>query len=345
VKMKCSKVLIVDDSRTMRMLIAETLSRDPKINIVGEAADPYEARDAIKLLDPDVVTLDIEMPKMNGLDFLERIMRLRPTRVIVVSTLTERGAATTIRALELGAMDCVAKPSIKDPSSFDDLSNKIHAAAAAPLRQRPAAQQSARAASGAYESDGRIVALGASMGGVEALLTLLSSFPENCPPTVVTQHMPAFFTKSFAARLDKLCQPKVIEAYDGAPLRKGQVLIAPGGPTHLEISASGGPHCQLTAGDLVSGHRPSIDVMFRSVAQKCGRKSLGAILTGMGRDGAEGLLAMHQAGAATFGQDQASSVVYGMPRAAFELGAVEQQLPLDEIGPRIIRATNMVKAR
>lgn len=342
------RVLIVDDSRSMRALIAETLRQDPRIEVVGEAADPLAARDAIKELDPDVVTLDIEMPKMNGLEFLDRLMRLRPTRVIIVSSLTERGAATTIRALEIGAMECVAKPSIKDRNSFDDLAQKLVQVAAAPKPKSPPARilpvDSAND-DRSYAPDGRIVAIGASMGGVDALFTVLSALPANCPPTVVVQHMPALFTKSFAARLDRACKASVVEAKDNEPLEVGRVLIAPGGATHMQLIKRGRLCCRLVEGDLVSGHRPSIDVLFRSAAKTSGPNTLGVILTGMGRDGAEGLLELRNAGANTIGQDEATSIVYGMPRAAYEIGAVESQLPLQKIGARIVAATNATKAR
>ncbi|WP_400766670.1 chemotaxis response regulator protein-glutamate methylesterase [Methylosinus sporium] len=348
------RVLIVDDSATMRGLIAATLCRDPAISVVGEAADPLEARQAIKTLDPDVVTLDVEMPNMNGLEFLEKIMRLRPTRVIMVSTVTERGASTTIKALEIGAFDCVAKPSSKDPRSFDELPAKIKAIAASPigrhepLRSEPvrveaaASRREAPTAASRYAPDGRLVAIGSSTGGVEALLTILSHFPENCPPTIVTQHMPPVFTASFAARLDRMCKPQVAEATDGAPILPGRVYLAPGGAAHLEVvkSAAGGHRCRLTNAEAVNGHRPSVDVLFNSVAQSAGRNALGVILTGMGRDGAQGLLAMRKIGAETIGQDEASSLVYGMPKAAFEIGGVGRQLALQRIAAHILTSTN-----
>lgn len=346
--MKSCNVLVVDDSRTMRSLITATLSADPEINVIGEACDAFEARDAIKELSPDVVTLDIEMPKMNGLEFLERIMRLRPTPVIVISSLTERGTDTSIRALEIGAVDCIAKPSVRNKDSLEDLGARVKAAASAHLRRaRPVGEVAAirGASSGAYLSDGRIIAIGASMGGVEALCSLLSKFPENCPPTVVTQHMPAIFTKSFADRLNRLCRPKVTEATDGATLAPGQVYIAPGGGTHLLVSGPDRPRCRLQEGDLISGHRPSVDALFESVARTLGPRSIGVILTGMGRDGAQGLASLRQSGAETIGQDEATSLVYGMPRAAYELGGVCQQLPLGAIADRILTMTNKSRIR
>jgi two-component system, chemotaxis family, protein-glutamate methylesterase/glutaminase len=347
--MSC-RVLVVDDSRVMRALISETLRHDPRIEVVGEAADPLAARDAIKELNPDVITLDIEMPKMNGLDFLERLMRLRPTRVIVISSLTERGAETTIQALEMGAMECVAKPSPKDRNSFDDLAKKVVAIAAEPSPKGPNSDTRSRpnaiGSDDPFTPDGRIVTIGASMGGVDALLTVLSSLPANCAPTVVVQHMPPLFTRSFAARLDRSCKASIEEARDDQPLETGRVLIAPGGSTHLRLAKRGGRIvCRLVEGETVSGHRPSVDVLFKSAAQALGPNALGVILTGMGRDGAEGLLELRKTGASTIGQDQATSLVYGMPRAAFEIGAVETQLPLNRIGARIVAATNAAKAR
>jgi two-component system chemotaxis response regulator CheB len=348
--MKPCRVLIVDDSPTMRALIAATLLLDRGIEIVGEVADPFEARDAIKKLNPDVITLDIEMPRMNGLDFLERLMRLRPTRVIVISSLSERGAATTIRALEMGALECVAKPSSRDPKSFEGLAEKARTIVAARLPMTFDMRETGRGRRTVdglanFQSDGRIVAIGASMGGVEALFTVLSAFPENCPPTVVAQHMPALFTRSFANRLDTVCKPLIREAKDRQPIRSGEVYLAPGGSAHLEIVKGKGLECRLREGPVVSGHRPSIDALFRSVARAAGPKAMGVILTGMGRDGAEGLRAMRDAGADTIGQDEASSLVYGMPRVAFEIGAVALQLPLNQIGARIVAATNAARTR
>ncbi len=338
--MKPIRVLVVDDSATMRGLIRAALSRDPEVEVVGEAADAETARAAIKGLDPAVITLDVEMPRMNGLEFLDKIMRLRPTPVIMVSSLTSRGAAATIEALEIGAFDCVAKPSPEDPESFAGLTAKVKAAALA----RPRARAEPRIVSGAglgrpYRPDGRIVAIGASTGGVEALVEVLSGFPADCPPTLVTQHMPATFTASFAKRLDRLCKPDVREAEDGAPLAPGRVYLAPGGAAHLVVRGSMPLRCRLKVGEPVNGHRPSVDALLGSVAAAAGRHAVGVILTGMGRDGAEGLLAMRRAGAVTFGQDEASCVIYGMPKAAFEIGATQKQVPLSRIAAEILEAT------
>ncbi len=330
-------VLVVDDSPTMRGLITAALRRDPEIEVVGSAADPLEAREAIKRLNPDVITLDVEMPNMNGLEFLEKIMRLRPMPVVMVSTLTQAGADVTVAALEIGAVDAVGKPvdGASAAVAFAELAQKVKTAAQSRVRARGDAPQSPPPASADYRPDpAHILAIGASTGGVEALITILTGFPENCPATVVTQHMPATFTRSFAARLDKMCAPHIAEAEDGAPLRPGHVYIAPGGEAHLEV-AGASPRCRLTRSEAVNGHRPSVDVLFDSVA-RLRRPMTGVILTGMGKDGARGLLAMREAGARTLGQDEASCIVYGMPRAAFELGAVERQLPLHRLRPAIL---------
>ena len=330
------RVLVVDDSATMRGLITAALRRDPNIEVVGTAGDPIEARAAIKALNPDVITLDIEMPNMNGLDFLEKIMRLRPMPVVMMSTLTQSGADATLQALEIGAFDCVAKPVnvINGAEAYAELTQKVKLASKSVVRARSTAAPAPRRTG--YRTGGSVVAIGSSTGGVEALLSIISRFPEGCPPTVVTQHMPATFTKSFAARLDRACGARVEEAYDGAPLEAGRIYIAPGGGAHLEVVRAGGLRCRLREGDPVSGHRPSVDVLFQSVAESVGAPALGVILTGMGRDGAQGLLAMRASGAHTLGQDESTCVVYGMPRVAYELGAVERQLPLSALGEAIL---------
>jgi two-component system, chemotaxis family, protein-glutamate methylesterase/glutaminase len=341
-------VLVVDDQASMRRLIRGVLERERDITVVGEAKDPLEARESIKALNPDVVTLDIEMPRMNGLEFLEKIMRLRPTPVIMVSTLTGAGTDATIRALEIGAVDCIAKPAPGERELFATLPDKIRAAANSRVgsladRIRTRATDKAQVPAGGYRPDGSLVAIGSSTGGVEALTAVLSSFPANCPPTVITQHMPPLFTRSFAERLNRLCAPAVAEATDGAPLAPGHVYIAPGSPTHhLEVvGGSGRLRCRLRAADTMNGHCPSVDILFHSVAKAAGAQALGVILTGMGRDGAAGLLAMREAGARTLGQDGASSLVYGMPKVAHEIGAVERQVPLRRIGADILTLTTL----
>jgi two-component system chemotaxis response regulator CheB len=329
-------VLVVDDSATMRGLIGAALKRDPEIEVLGFANDPIEAREQIKKLNPDVVTLDIEMPKMNGLEFLEKIMRLRPTPVVMVSTLTQAGADVSLQALELGAVDCVGKPvgGVTAQDAFADLTAKVKAAARARVKPYNGPMVPVERDRDYRPSDA-ILAIGSSTGGVEALMTILASFPETCPPTVITQHMPATFTKSFAARLDKISGAHVTEAQDGDRLQIGHVYIAPGGDAHMEIASSSHPVIRLRQGEPVNGHRPSVDVLFESIA-KLNRHAVGAILTGMGRDGAAGLMSMKKAGARTLGQDESSCVVYGMPRVAFEIGAVEKQVGLSRMGPAIL---------
>lgn len=330
------RTLIVDDSPTMRALIAGMLSRDPEIEVVGAANGPHQAREMIKALDPDVITLDVEMPDMNGLDFLERVMRLRPMPVVMLSTLTQAGADTTIRALELGAVECCAKPAANcvDPRIAESVkaaasSRRIPVRAMTPAAPVPMADFKA--------IPGSLIAIGASTGGVEALIQVLSGFPANCPPTVIVQHMPATFTTSFAARLDRLSKPTVAEARHGQPLLPGHVYLAPGGTHHLEVGGVDGQYrARLVPDDPTSGHRPSVDRLFHSVAKMVGPKAVGAILTGMGRDGAEGMLAMRDKGCFTIGQDRDSCVVYGMPGVAQEIGAVTKQLTLTRIAPALI---------
>ncbi|MDB5407200.1 MAG: response regulator receiver modulated CheB methylesterase [Rhodospirillales bacterium] len=340
------RVLVVDDSALMRQLIAEALSSDSSLRVVGTAADAFIARRKIKDLAPDVITLDVEMPDMNGLDFLRKIMTLRPMPVIMVSTLTRRGAETTLEALALGAVDVVAKPSqisrdsvaVPDIARFrGELVDKVKAAATAQLAargQRTTSPSAAVPRSGPPTSG--IVAIGASTGGVQALKDIIVELPRHCPPIIVTQHMPEYFTATFAARLDRECTVSVVEAKDGMAIVPGQVCIAEG-DHHLELARSGNRYvCRLSEGPLVSGHRPSVDVLFRSVAEVVGPDALGIILTGMGRDGAAGLGAMRAAGARTIGQNEASCVVYGMPKAARESGAVEVEMALDHIAGEIM---------
>ena len=333
------RVLIVDDSATMRRLIAASLANDPAFEVVGEAADPLQAREAIKALSPDVITLDVEMPNMNGLDFLERLMRLRPMPVVMVSTLTTRGAEVTLSALELGAVDCIAKPTAATPRAFDVLPEKLKAAALARVRPLRAPSTQPAESSESYNPGDRVVAIGSSTGGVEALLAIVERLPANCPPTVITQHMPATFTASFAERLNRACAAEVREARDGDPLAVGKVFLAPGGDSHLEIDGVNHLRCRVTPGPPVSGHCPSVDKLFESVARTAKARAVGVILTGMGRDGARGLLSIREAGGRTLGQNEATCVVYGMPKAAFELGAVERQLPLEKIAPAIRQLT------
>lgn len=332
------RTLIVDDSAAMRATLHRILVADPEIEVVGMAPDPFAAREMIKQLNPDVLTLDIEMPGMDGLSFLERIMRLRPMPVVMCSTLTARGAEVTIEALRLGAVDYVTKPA-GGHDEFErharQLRDKVKAAARSGTRPRAAAPP-AQADMGATCGE-RLIAIGSSTGGVEALFSLLPALPVDCPPVLVVQHMPAAFTGSFAQRLDAECRAHVVEARDGEPVRPGTVYIAPGGETHMELTGGVRGAIRLRAGDPVSGHRPSVDRLFSSVTA-IGPAAVGAILTGMGADGAEGLLAMRRAGARTFGQSRETCVIWGMPRVAMERGAVEKEIALSAMPEAILRA-------
>ena len=331
------RVLVVDDSPSMQAALSRILESDPDIEVVGAAPEPHTARAMIKELEPDVLTLDVEMPGMDGLSFLERIMRLRPMPVVMCSTLTARGTEVTIEALRLGAVDCIAKP-CGNPLEIERngryLCATVKAAARSRVRPLVASPPSQRVigSSGSYRD--MVIAIGASTGGVEALFALIGSLPRDCPPVLIVQHMPAGFTSGFAERLDKHSAVKVREARDGDMIDRGSVHIAPGGGSHMRLA---GRTIRLTPGDLVGGHRPSVDVLFRSVAER-GSRSVGALLTGMGQDGASGLLAMRRAGARTFGQSADTCVVYGMPRAAFQLGAVERQVRLSAMPEAILGA-------
>lgn len=332
------RVVVVDDSASMRMALNRILSADPEIEVVGLAPEPHTARGMIKDLNPDVVTLDVEMPGMDGLSFLEKIMRLRPMPVVMCSTLTARGTEVTIEALRLGAVDCIAKPSgspLDIARDADLLRTTVKAAARSRVRQNGPAALNRPVAAGSKFRDS-VIAIGSSTGGVEALFSVIASLPPDCPPVLIVQHMPAGFTRGFAARLNSVCAVNVVEAMDGTPIERGTVYIAPGGEQHLELSP-GQMRTRLFAADLVGGHRPSVDVLFHSVA-RLGASAVGVILTGMGADGAEGLLAMRRSGARTLGQNQETCVVYGMPRAAFEMGAVERQLGLSAMPEAILAA-------
>lgn len=341
------RVLVVDDSALMRRMLTSVLDSDSEIEVVGAAPDPLCARQMIKELNPDVVTLDVEMPKMDGLTFLEKIMKLRPMPVIMVSSLTKKGAETTLRALESGAVDFVAKPTCAADGSLKrlrcDLVPKIKAAVSARVAGARRNQSSAvKHTTHKRQCDVGLIAIGASTGGVVAVRSILSALPSDCPSVLITQHMPAAFTKSFAARLNQSCKLTVKQAIDGEQVQPGYAYVAPGGH-HLELTRKqrGLLICRLHDGPLVSGHQPSVDVLFQSVAEHVGAKAIGVILTGMGRDGADGLLAMRQAGALTFGQNQASCVVYGMPRAANEIGAVTAELSLEGIAKEISLASSI----
>jgi two-component system chemotaxis response regulator CheB len=343
------KVLIIDDSALMRQLLTEILSTDHSIEVVGTAADPYVARDKIMKLNPDVLTLDVEMPRMDGLTFLEKLMVSRPMPVVMVSSLTERSCETTFRALELGAFDFVTKPKIDVTNSMLDLQEelirKVKAAAQAIVRprlraaaSRPDIQKPATASEALITSTHKVIAIGTSTGGTEALAEVLTTFPPDAPGVIAVIHMPPGYTKSYAERLDRCCQIRVKEAEDGDRILPGHALIAQG-DRHLEAYRSGAVYSvRVRNGEKVSGFRPSVDVLFQSCAKYLGTNGVGAILTGMGRDGAEGLLAMRNSGAHTIAQDEATCVVYGMPREAVAMNAAVTVLPLDRIAPQLLNA-------
>lgn len=331
------RVLIVDDSAVVRQILARELERDPMITVVGAAPDPYVARDLIVQLEPDVLTLDIEMPRMDGISFLRKLMEHRPMPVIVISSLTAAGTQTALEALAAGAVDVVGKPgsSTSVAGLADRIRFAVHAAAQARVRRRTARPETVLHAAPA---SGRVVfALGASTGGVQALTEVLTALPAGCPGAVVAQHMPVTFTGSFARRLASMCKVEVLEAKGGERVVPGRVLIAPGG-RHMELrrSAVGGYTVALHDGPEVHHQRPSVDVLFRSVAEAAGPNAVGALLTGMGMDGAEGLLAMRRAGARTIAQDEATCVVFGMPAQAIRLGAAERVLPLGKIAEAML---------
>jgi two-component system chemotaxis response regulator CheB len=337
------RVLVVDDSALMRQLLTSLLSADPEIEVVGTASEPQVARERIKALNPDVITLDVEMPHMDGLTFLHKIMTLRPTPVVMVSSLTQAGAEVTLEALELGAVDFVAKPTMNLAAVRDSLAGELQTKVKAAARTRVGRRLNAGGVrvhhpQPARRATDKVVVIGASTGGVEALKVLLLGIPADCPPILITQHMPPRFTAAFAQRLNRECQMTVSEAKHDEAIEPGHVYIAPGSH-HLQLARSGGQKlCMLSDAAPVSGHRPSVDVLFRSAAQAAGPAAIGVILTGMGKDGAEGMLELRKAGAVTLGQDEESSLIYGMPRAAFERGAVMHQHPLAHMATAILDA-------
>ncbi|MES2830682.1 MAG: chemotaxis response regulator protein-glutamate methylesterase [Pseudomonadota bacterium] len=333
------RVLIVDDSALIRSVMAEIINSQPDMEVVGLAPDPLVARDLIKQTNPDVLTLDVEMPRMDGLDFLEKLMRLRPMPVVMVSSLTERGSEITLRALELGAVDFVTKPKISIQSGMLEytqiIADKIRAAAKAKLRPRASAANSSATESNVLPSirnpltsSEKLIIIGASTGGTEAIREFLVQMPPDCPGILITQHMPEGFTRSFAKRLDGLCKIAVCESEGGERILPGHAYIAPG-HSHLMLERSGANYVtRLDTGAPVNRHRPSVDVLFHSCAQTAGKNAVGVILTGMGKDGALGMLAMKNAGSYTVAQDEASCVVFGMPREAIAVGGVQDIGPL-----------------
>ncbi len=350
--MGVTRVVIVDDSSLFRKVLEQILSRDPEIEVVGTAEDALVAREMIKSLNPDVITLDIEMPNMDGLSFLEKIMRLRPMPVVMVSTLTQHGAEAALKALEMGAVDYHPKPTAgvldRLEADAEALCTKVKDAAKAKagyglqpvtaVAKKPSGNKLVRPG---YRPGSKIIAIGSSTGGVEALHRVIPGLPENCPPTVITQHMPASFTQAFANRLNNVSAATVSEAQDGDPVVPGRVYVAPGGDTHLEVRRDGTRLvCRLVEGPLTSGHRPSVDVLFTSVAKVASASAIGVILTGMGRDGASGLKLIRDGGGHTIGQNEESCVVYGMPRVAYEIGGVEVQVSLDKMTDKILEFCN-----
>lgn len=339
--MNKAKVLIIDDSALMRQLLTELLSHDPALEVVGVASDPYVAWEKIKALRPDVLTLDVEMPRMDGLTFLEKLMRLHPLPIVMVSSLTEKGCEVTLRALELGAVDFVTKPKIDVKSGTIELAEEILAKVktAARARVQPKARSlgngQARVlphkSEALLKSTHKVIAIGASTGGTEALRDVLTVMPADSPGIVIVQHMPEKFTRSFAERLDSLCQIRVREAQDGDRILPGHALLAPGN-YHMQVKRSGANYSvQVLMGEPVNRHRPSVDVLFHSCARYLGGNAVGVILTGMGNDGARGLLAMRQAGARTIAQDETSCVVFGMPKEAIAVGGAEEVVSLRKI--------------
>ena len=339
-----TRVVVVDDSALVRSLLGEIINRQADMVCIGAAADPLVAREMIRELNPDVITLDVEMPRMDGIEFLSRLMRLRPMPVVMVSTLTERGAEVTLRALELGAVDFVAKPKIGVSDGLtllaDDICSKIRIAARAHLRRAAAAPPAAASRPSAAPlgrlSTEKIVFIGASTGGTEATKEVLVQLPADAPAVMITQHMPPGFTRSYATRLDGLCRIAVKEAVDGERVLPGHAYIAPGG-LHLSVERSGANYvARVRDGEPVNRHKPSVEILFESAARVVGPNALGVMLTGMGGDGAKAMRLMRDAGSFNIAQDEASCVVFGMPREAIAAGAAHEVLPLQDIAARLI---------
>jgi two-component system chemotaxis response regulator CheB len=334
--------LIIDDSATMRGLMAHALGKDPDIEVVGYAGDAYGAREAIKTLDPDCVTLDIEMPRMDGLTFLEKLMRLRPVPVVVVTSKTESADEIEGAALQLGAAHCLFKPAgATGASLFEALPQKVKEAVEQGTDQAPEARDEQE--DGGFDPK-KVILLGASTGGVDALISVLRVFPKVCPPTMIVQHMPKKFIPLFAQRLNTVCAPRVAIAQSGSKLEPGRVVICPAGE-HMRLSRKDPSIYLLEDRPPVNGFKPSVDILFHSGADVLGKHTVAGLLTGMGRDGAKGLLAVREAGGATVAQDEKTSVVWGMPRVAYEMGAVDRPLPLDQIAEALLDPCRSVSVR
>lgn len=358
--MKKTRVLIIDDSALIRQVLTDVLQSDPGLEVVGSAPDPFVARERIKQLNPDVLTLDVEMPRMDGLTFLRNLMRLRPMPVVMVSSLTEKGADITLQALELGAIDYVSKPKIDVAHTLKDYSDELIAKVkmAAGARVQPLTTSAGKSLGEAtpkltadailgkstgprhFRTTDRLIALGASTGGTEAIKEVLARMPADAPGMVITQHIPEAFSGPFAKRMNSISAMTVCEAQDGEYIVPGHVYIAPGNQHLLVVRDGARFMCRLNDGPPVNRHRPAVDVMFRSVAQNLGPNAFGVLLTGMGDDGAKGLLEMRQAGARTIAQDEKTSVVWGMPGQAVKLGAAEDVLPLHKIAPALMELVN-----
>lgn len=340
------KVLVIDDSAMIRKVFEQELSKDPEIEVVGTAPDPFVGRDKIVYLKPDVITLDIEMPRMDGLTFLEKLMKHYPMPVVVVSSLAKKGGEVALKAMELGAVEVLSKPgsaySVGDMA--EQLIEKVKAAAKVKVfkaeNRASVSHAPTSTASIAVKTTNKIIAIGASTGGTDALREVISMLPPNSPPVVIVQHMPQNFTKAFADRLNQMCQVQVKEATDGEYLATGKVLIAPGNQ-HMEIRRSGiNYYVTLFDGPMVFHQRPAVEILFNSVAKYAGQNAVGAILTGMGKDGAQGLLNMRNAGAATIAQDEKTCIVFGMPKEAIDIGAAQVIKPLHQIAQTLLDFCN-----
>jgi two-component system chemotaxis response regulator CheB len=339
------KVLIVDDSALIRTLLSEIIRQEPEFVLVGAASDAYAARDLVNQYGPDVITLDVEMPKVDGLTFLEKLMKARPTAVVMISSLTEHGAEVTIRALELGAVDFLAKPKLDIARGIEeyraDIVNKIKAAAQVKITKL-SPRPSKATANLRFKTTEKIIAIGASTGGTEAISAVLTQMPVDSPGIVITQHMPPGFTTSFAKRLDSKCRIQVSEAQGGERIVPGHAYLSPG-DKHLKVIRSGADYrIELDDGPRVSGHKPSVDVMFQSVAEAAATNAIGVILTGMGKDGAFGIRCIAEHGGYTFAQDEASSLIFGMPNEAIKTGCVKKIVALDEMSQRLIELLNLM---